>query len=81
MLDRLYMPLLAVATVLVVALAMVWPQGLGARSPGPFGHTPVQQTPEMKAKMKREHEAAQERAQQAREAIRELQSQAIAPNQ
>ena len=81
MLDRLYMPLLAVAAVLVVALAMVWPQGLGARSPGPFGHTPVQQTPEMKAKMQREHEAAQERAQQAREAIRELQSQAIAPNQ
>jgi hypothetical protein len=81
MLDRLYLPMLAVAAVLVIALAMVWPQGLGARSPGPFGHTPVQQTPEMQAKMKRQHEAAQERAQQAREAVRELQSQAIAPSQ
>ena len=81
MLDRLYLPLLAAAAVLTIALAMVWPQGLGARSPGPFGQTPVQQTPEMKAKMKREHDAAQERARLAREAVRALQTQAIAPNQ
>ncbi|HEY8571759.1 hypothetical protein [Phenylobacterium sp.] len=81
MLDRLYLPLLGAVTLLVIALAMVWPQGLGARSPGPFGHTPVQQTPEMKAKILREHNAAQERDKRARDAIRELQTQAIAPSQ
>ena len=81
MLDRLYLPLLAAATLAVIALAMVWPQGMGDRSPGPFGHTPIQQTPEMQAKMKREHEAAQERLQQARDAVRNLQNQAIAPSQ
>ena len=81
MLDRLYLPLLGLAAVLVIALALVWPQGLGARSPAPFGHTPIQQTPEMRAKMKREHDAAQERAQQARDAVRDLQTQAIAPTQ
>ena len=25
----------------MIALALVWPQGLGARSPGPFGHQPA----------------------------------------
>ena len=79
MLDRLYMPLLALAAVAAIALALVWPQGLGARSPGPFGRTPVQQTPEMKAKMKRQHDAAQEQLKQARDAVRELQNQALDP--
>lgn len=43
--DRLLFPLLGLVAALMIALALVWPQGLGARSPGPFGHTPVQQTP------------------------------------
>ncbi|MCR5878673.1 hypothetical protein [Phenylobacterium sp. J367] len=81
MLDRLYLPLLGLAAALAIALALVWPQGLGARSPAPFGHTPLQQTPEMKAAMKREHDAAQERAKQARDAVRDLQAQAVAPTQ
>jgi hypothetical protein len=81
MLDRLYMPLLALATVLVIALAAVWPQGLGDRSPGPFGREPVQRTPEMQAKMRRATEESQSRINQAREAVRDLQSQAIAPSQ
>ena len=42
--DRLLFPLMGLVAVLMIALALVWPQGLGARSPGPFGHTPVQQT-------------------------------------
>ena len=58
MLDRLYLPLLGLAAIAAIALSLVWPQGLGARSPGPFGHTPVQQTPEMKAAMARENAAA-----------------------
>ncbi|HEY5006457.1 MAG TPA: hypothetical protein VII42_00550 [Caulobacteraceae bacterium] len=36
--DRLTLPLMAVAALAMIALAMVWPQGLGRRSPGPFGH-------------------------------------------
>jgi hypothetical protein len=42
--DRVLFPLMGVAAVLMIALALVWPQGLGARSPGPFGHPPVQQS-------------------------------------
>ena len=81
MLDRLYLPFLALAAIAAVALAMVWPQGLGDRSPAPFGSTPVQRTPAMQAAMKRETEASQQKLTQAREAVRDLQSQAIAPSQ
>lgn len=49
--DRLLFPLMGLVAVLMIALALVWPQGLGARSPGPFGHTPVQQTQANKARV------------------------------
>jgi len=81
MLDRLYLPMLALAAVTAVALAMVWPQGFGDRSPEPFGSTPLQRTPAMQAAMHRETEAAQRHVTQARDAVRKLQSQAIAPSQ
>ena len=81
MLDRFYMPLLALAAIGAVALALVWPQGLGDRSPDPFGQEVVQRTPEMQAAMKRETEAAQRRVDQAREAVRNIRNDAIAPHQ
>ncbi|MDO8899835.1 MAG: hypothetical protein Q7V15_00605 [Phenylobacterium sp.] len=81
MLDRLFFPLMGLLAVMIIALALVWPQGIGARSPGPFGHTPVQQTPEMQAAMKRQTEASQKRINQARETMRNLQTEAIAPSQ
>lgn len=81
MLDRFYLPLLALGAAAAVALALVWPQGLGDRSPAPFGHEPVLRTPAMQAAMKRETEAAQRRVDQAREAVRNIQNQAIAPSQ
>ena len=81
MLDRFYMPLLALGAVAAIALALVWPQGLGDRSPAPFGSEPVQRTAAMQARMKRETEAAQRRVDQAREAVRNIQNQAIAPSQ
>ena len=34
--DRVYFSLAGVAAVLILALALVWPQGLGAPSPRPF---------------------------------------------
>jgi hypothetical protein len=52
----------------LIALAMVWPQGYGARSPGPFGSTPIQQTAQMKAAMQREHAAAMRQAGRGRKA-------------
>jgi hypothetical protein len=52
--DRLFMALIAAAAVVMIGFSAVWPQGLGARSPWPFGHTPVQQTPAMRAVMARE---------------------------
>jgi hypothetical protein len=80
MLDRLYLPLLGAAAVAAVALALVWPQGLGDRSPAPFGHAPVQRSPEVQAAMRRETEAAQKRLDQAREAVRNIQNDALAPD-
>lgn len=77
MLDRLYLPLLAALTVAAVALAMVWPQGLGDQSPLPFGRPPVQRAPEVQAAMQREAVASERRLSQAREAVQELQSQAL----
>jgi hypothetical protein len=81
MLDRLFLPLIALAAAAAIALALVWPQGLGDRSPAPFGHEPVQRTPEMQAAMKRETEAAQRNLDEARQAVRNIQNQAVAPNQ
>lgn len=78
MLDRFFFPLTALAAAMVIALALVWPQGVGARSPGPFGHEPVLQTPEMQAAMKRQTEASQKRINQARETMRDMQADAIA---
>ena len=81
MLDRLFLPALALLAVAMIGLAMVWPQGLGARSPGSFGSLPVQQTPQMQAAMKREAEASNKRISQARQAITDLQTKSIAPTQ
>jgi hypothetical protein len=81
MLDRLYLPFLGLAAAAAIALALVWPQGLGDRSPPPFGHTPVQRTPAMKAAMQRETEASERRIKQARDAVRNLQDQALSPRQ
>ncbi len=43
--DRLLFPLMGLAAVSMIALALVWPQGLGARSPGLFGHAPTRADP------------------------------------
>jgi hypothetical protein len=55
--DRVFMPLCALIALAMVAFSFVWPQGYGARSPGPFGSTPIQQTPEMKALIEKEKTA------------------------
>jgi hypothetical protein len=47
--DRILFSLLSLVAVAMIALALVWPQGLGARSPAPFGHQPVQQTQAVQA--------------------------------
>jgi len=36
--DGLALPAIALLAAGLVALALVWPQGEGARSPAPFGH-------------------------------------------
>ena len=81
MLDRLYLPIVALAALAAIALAMVWPQGLGDRSPAPFGQPPVQRSPAMQAAMRRETLAAQRQLHQARDAVRNLQTQALDPGQ
>ena len=81
MLDRFFLLLIVLAAGAAIALALVWPQGLGDRSPPPFGHEPVQRTPKMQAAMRRETEAAQRHLDEAREAVRNIRNQAVAPNQ
>jgi hypothetical protein len=46
--DRLWFSLAAVLAVLMIGFASVWPQGFGARSPGPFGHPVIVPTPPSK---------------------------------
>ncbi len=36
--DRVFFSIVTLIAVGMIALALVWPQGLGARSPEPFGH-------------------------------------------
>lgn len=64
--DRLFFAVSALAAAAMIGLALVWPQGYGARSPGPFGSLPVQQRPEVKAAMQRQHDAATLREAQAK---------------
>ena len=47
--DRMILSLLAAFAALLIGFAAIWPQGLGDRSPGPFGYTPIQRTPAMRA--------------------------------
>lgn len=35
--DRVFFPLMALLAAAMIALALVWPQGMGAPSPAPFG--------------------------------------------
>jgi len=67
--DRLFMPLMALIALAMIAFSLVWPQGYGDRSPAPWGTTPLQQTPEMRAKIQREKDAAARREQQARQQV------------
>jgi hypothetical protein len=45
--DRVFFPLVALIALALIALSLVWPQGSGASSPGPFGHplAPTRQDP------------------------------------
>jgi len=77
--DRIFFPLIGIFALALIALAAVWPQGLGARSPGPFGHVPEQQTPEVKEALAREAaRAALEDARNAASALRAEQEAAAA---
>ena len=43
--DRVFFGVAALVALAVIALALVWPQGLGAPSPGPFKQPPAQPAP------------------------------------
>ena len=47
--DRVFFSLAALTAVLLIALAAVAPQGLGRRSPGPFGRPLAQPAPQSSA--------------------------------
>jgi hypothetical protein len=66
--DRLTLSLLAAFAALMIGFAAIWPQGLGDRSPWPFGHTPAQRTPAMQAALARATAKAQKQIQDNRAA-------------
>ncbi len=67
--DRIFMPLMGLIAAALIAFSLVWPQGYGDRTWGPFGHTPIQQTPEMKAAIQREKDSAARRDEAAKKAV------------
>ena len=73
MLDRLYLPVLALAAVAAVALARSGRRATATARPRRSARRPIQRTPAMQAAMQRATAAAQRRADQARAAVRELQ--------
>lgn len=79
MFDRLFFPAVFAIAFGMVALAAVWPQGLGDRSPAPFGHEPVQRTAEARAAMKRATEASERKLQAARDAVADSQARMLSP--
>jgi hypothetical protein len=40
--DRFFYPLMALIAAAMIALALVWPEGMGAPSPAPFGSEETQ---------------------------------------
>ncbi len=54
--DRIFYPLAILVALGLIALAAVFPQSEGDRSPGRFGHTPTQQTAEAIALARRNAE-------------------------
>ena len=44
--DRVFFSLMALIALALIGLALVWPQGLGAPSPGPFERPLVQPAPD-----------------------------------
>ena len=67
--DRIFMPLMALIGLAMVAFSLIAPQGYGDRSPGPWGTTPIQQTPAMQAKIQREKDAAVAHDRQSRQLL------------
>lgn len=59
--DRVFFGMAAGLAALTIALALVWPQGEGARSPWPFGHQVVIPS-YVAAKKKRDEQRAREHA-------------------
>lgn len=76
--DRILMPFLALIGLAMIAFSLVWPQGYGARSPGPWGSVPIQQTPAMQAKIQREKDSASLHEQQTRQQVSDAREAAAA---
>ena len=49
--DRVFFSIMVALALGVVALALVWPQGFGARSPAPFGEPLAQPAPAQPSKV------------------------------
>ena len=69
--NKIFYPVAALVAFALIAFSLIWPQGLGTRSPAPFGHAVeypdyYRMTRERDARLKREAaEKAQRRAGQS----------------
>lgn len=71
MFNKIFYIAAAIAAVAMIALALVWPQGIGAPSPAPFGHEVKlpdlyrMQAEKEERRLRQEAEKAEEEAQKA----------------
>lgn len=64
--NKTFYGLMAFLTVGMIALALVWPQGMGARSPAPFGHAVLESDYQRMQRDKAAREAKREADQTAK---------------
>lgn len=75
--DKVFYTGAAVIALLMIALSFVWPQGLGLRSPAPFGHEIV--LPDVvRAQREKAERNARRKAEQAAERAAKAQASAEA---
>jgi hypothetical protein len=56
--DKIFYSLAGLAAILMVSLSLVWPQGIGALSPKPFGHPLIEPDVVRMEREKQAHETA-----------------------
>ncbi|MDC7684000.1 hypothetical protein PQU92_11985 [Asticcacaulis sp. BYS171W] len=73
--DKVFYSVAALIALGMVALSLVWPQGLGVRSPAPFGHA-IELPDQVRAERERAERKEKRHAEEAAERAARAQAQA-----